>query len=161
MGILNKIIKLYDNILENIVAILYAGIISIMFSQVVFRYVFNSPRTWAEELSRYLFIWIVYLGAAIAISRRAHLQVDYFIRYLPERFKKYLSLVLNIFIFGFLTLVLLKGLELANEYLLTPTYTMEFLSQWYFYMAIPVGSLFMFLNLLRVIIKDYINTDIE
>lgn len=161
MKTLNRIIKSYDNIVENIVAILYGSIILIMFSQVVLRYVFNSPLIWAEELSRYMFVWIVYLGASIAISRKAHLEVDYFIRYLPEEFfNKYVRFILNIAILGFLTLVMFKGVDLASRFLLTPSYTMSFLPQGSVYMAVPVGSFFMFINLLRHILKDYAKYDI-
>jgi TRAP-type C4-dicarboxylate transport system permease small subunit len=108
-----------------------------------------------------MFVWIVYLGASIAIGRKAHLEVDYFIRYLPEEFyNKYVRLILSILILCFLTLVMVKGLDLANKFLLTPSYTMSFLPQGSVYMAVPVGSFFMFVNLLRVILKEYTHYDV-
>ena len=161
MKSINRIIKSYDDLVENTVAILYGGMILIMFSQVVLRYVFNSPLIWAEELSRYMFVWIVYLGASIAISRKAHLEVDYFIRYLPEEFyNKYVKLIVSILILCFLTVVMVKGLDLANRFLLTPSYTMSFLPQGCVYMAVPVGSFFIFMNLVRVILKEYTHYDV-
>ena len=161
MRTLNRIIKSYDNIAENVVAILYASMIFIMFSQVILRYIFDSPRMWAEELSRYMFVWIVYIAASIAISRKAHLEVDYFIRYLPKKFYiKYVKFTVNIAILGFLTVVMIKGVELANKFFLVPFYTISFLPQGIVYMAVPVGSFLMFINLFRNILKDYTTCDI-
>ena len=52
------------------------------FLQVIFRYFFNHPLFWSEELSRYCFVWIVFVGAAIAVKHGAHIGVDYFVKHL-------------------------------------------------------------------------------
>lgn len=44
--------------------------------QVLWRYLFNDPLIWSEELSRYLFIWISYLGAWMAWRYRQHIALD-------------------------------------------------------------------------------------
>lgn len=45
-------------------------------AQVVWRYVLNDPLTWSEELARYLFVWVGYLAAWLAWTRRAHIALD-------------------------------------------------------------------------------------
>ena len=47
--------------------------------QVTSRYVFNRPTVWTEELARYLFIWIVFLGIYIAYRDHRHLRIDYLV----------------------------------------------------------------------------------
>lgn len=44
--------------------------------QVIWRYLFNDPLIWSEELSRFLFIWISYLGAWMAWRYRRHIALD-------------------------------------------------------------------------------------
>ncbi len=44
--------------------------------QVLFRYVLEAPLTWSEEAARYLNLWSVALGAALAVARREHLRVN-------------------------------------------------------------------------------------
>jgi len=61
---------------EIAIMLLFAGMILSAMLQVVARYVFNSPFTWSEELSRYLFIWLSFLGAWYAWIRREHLGID-------------------------------------------------------------------------------------
>ncbi len=46
------------------------------FGNVVARYFFNSPIEWAEEFSRYAFIWIVFLGAAVCTKHGRHIVID-------------------------------------------------------------------------------------
>ena len=55
----------------------FAGIFLCVLAQVVFRYVFNAPLTWSEELARYLFIWCAFLGWTIASRRRSHLAMTF------------------------------------------------------------------------------------
>jgi TRAP-type C4-dicarboxylate transport system permease small subunit len=59
---------------------LIAGCLAVMvilvFGNVVLRYAFNSGITASEELSRWLFVWMTFLGAIVAIHERAHLGTD-------------------------------------------------------------------------------------
>jgi TRAP-type C4-dicarboxylate transport system permease small subunit len=43
--------------------------------QVVSRYVFNMPIAWAEEISRFTFVWAVYMGVSMAARRNEHIRV--------------------------------------------------------------------------------------
>src|SRR5512141_3015004 len=51
--------------------------------QVASRYVFNRPTSWSEELARYLFVWITFLGAAVVIRKRRHVDVTVLTDRLP------------------------------------------------------------------------------
>ena len=69
-----------------------AGCLSLMcvlvFGNVVMRYAFNSGILVAEELSRMLFVWLVFLGAIVAMRERAHLGADMLVRRLPPAGQK-------------------------------------------------------------------------
>jgi TRAP-type C4-dicarboxylate transport system permease small subunit len=72
---------------------LYAVIIAICFVAVVFRYVLNDSLTWAEELSRYLFIAMVFLGAAYVVPENGHLRMDVLYLSLPHRFRRIIDII--------------------------------------------------------------------
>ncbi|MEJ6023817.1 TRAP transporter small permease [Ramlibacter sp. PS4R-6] len=59
-----------------------------VFGNVVLRYGFNSGITVSEELSRWLFVWMTFLGAVVAIRSHAHLGTDTLIARLPRAGKK-------------------------------------------------------------------------
>ena len=63
----------------------FTGIFLCVLAQVVFRYVFNNPLTWSEELARYLFIWCAFLGWIIASRHDSHLAMTYLAQRLPPR----------------------------------------------------------------------------
>lgn len=70
-----------------------------VFTNVILRYFFNSGLTWAEEASRYLFIWLIFLGAIVAYKENAHLGVDTLVQKLSINGRKKLFIINNIILF--------------------------------------------------------------
>ncbi|MDB5898005.1 MAG: tripartite ATP-independent periplasmic transporter, DctQ component family protein [Ramlibacter sp.] len=69
--------------------VLFLALMVVMvFGNVVLRYGFNSGLTMSEELSRWLFVWMTFLGAVVAIQKHAHLGTDTVIARLPVLGKK-------------------------------------------------------------------------
>jgi TRAP-type C4-dicarboxylate transport system permease small subunit len=60
-----------------------ALMVVMVFGNVVLRYGFNSGITASEELSRWLFLWVIFLGATVAIRERLHMGVDMLVEMLP------------------------------------------------------------------------------
>lgn len=88
-------------IADNTLAILLGLIVAIMFAQVMFRYTFNNSLSWSEEIAKFIFIWITFLGAALCFRDRMHLGVDFLIEKIPEKYRMYLvifnSLIITLF----------------------------------------------------------------
>lgn len=57
----------------------------ILLAQVVSRYVFDQPLGWSDELARFTFVWLVFIGAAAMASENRHIAVTYFTDKLPPR----------------------------------------------------------------------------
>lgn len=85
---LDHFIDRYVRALNLIIALALAAMVVLVFGNVVLRYVFNSGITVSEELSRWLFIWITFLGAVAAIKENAHLGTDMLVSRLPVKGKK-------------------------------------------------------------------------
>jgi TRAP-type C4-dicarboxylate transport system permease small subunit len=64
-----------------------ALMVLMVFGNVVLRYGFNSGITVSEELSRWLFVWMTFLGAIVAVRKHAHLGTDALVSRLPARGK--------------------------------------------------------------------------
>ncbi|AFL50705.1 TRAP-type C4-dicarboxylate transport system permease small subunit [Sinorhizobium fredii] len=62
-----------------------AAMLVLVFGNVVLRYAFNTGISVSEELSRLLFVWLVFLGAAVTLFEQAHLGVDTLIRRLSRK----------------------------------------------------------------------------
>ncbi|MCK1617400.1 TRAP transporter small permease [Bradyrhizobium sp. 159] len=80
-----KILDAYCDVLKAAVAVCLAAMVVLVFSNVVLRYIFNSGIAVSEELSRWLLVWLTFLGAIVALRQHAHLGVDTLVRALPPR----------------------------------------------------------------------------
>jgi TRAP-type C4-dicarboxylate transport system permease small subunit len=74
--------------IEALIAAALAVMVVLVFGNVVLRYGFNSGITLSEEVSRWLFIWMTFLGAVVALKEHGHLGVDMVVQKLPPIGKK-------------------------------------------------------------------------
>ena len=77
------------------IALCMLGMVVLVFGNVVLRYAFNSGITVSEELSRWLFVWLVFVGAVVALRDHAHLGMDSVVSRLPAWGKKACFLLSN------------------------------------------------------------------
>lgn len=85
---MDKAIDLFFRFLGFLVVASLVAMVVMVFGNVVLRYGFNSGILISEEMSRYCFIWLTYIGAMIAMREREHLGVDTLVRRLPRAGKK-------------------------------------------------------------------------
>ena len=74
---------------------LLAAMALLVFGNVVLRYGFNTGITVSEELSRILFIWLIFLGAASGVRRQEHMAVDYLVLRLSPGARRVCAAVAN------------------------------------------------------------------
>jgi TRAP-type C4-dicarboxylate transport system permease small subunit len=80
-----RVIDFFFLMLKAAIALLLAGMVVLVFGNVVLRYALNTGITYSEELSRIFFVWLTFLGAVVAMREHAHLGVDSLLRRLPPR----------------------------------------------------------------------------
>jgi TRAP-type transport system small permease protein len=90
---MKKAINLFFKLLEFLVVLCLFAMVVMVFGNVVMRYAFNSGILISEEMSRYCFIWLTYLGAMVAMKEGGHLGVDTLIKVLPLGGKKFCVLL--------------------------------------------------------------------
>jgi TRAP-type C4-dicarboxylate transport system permease small subunit len=73
---MDRLLNAYCRALEALIALALALMVLMVFGNVVLRYAFNSGITVSEELSRWLFVWLTFLGAIVGLKERAHLGTD-------------------------------------------------------------------------------------
>lgn len=75
-------------LLEGLMAACLALMVVLVFGNVFLRYAFNSGITLSEELSRWLFVWMIFMGAIVALRQHGHLGTDMLVGRLGARGKK-------------------------------------------------------------------------
>jgi TRAP-type C4-dicarboxylate transport system permease small subunit len=85
---MNRAIDAFCRLIEMVIAAFMAVMVVMVFGNVVLRYGFNSGIIASEEVSRWLFLWVTFLGAIVALKENAHLGTDFVISRLPVQGKK-------------------------------------------------------------------------
>jgi TRAP-type C4-dicarboxylate transport system permease small subunit len=98
----------YGKLLDGLIAFLMFGMVVLVFGNVVLRYAFNSGITVSEEVSRWLFIWMTFLGAVVLLKDRKHLGTDMLVGRLPPAGKR-ICLVISQLLMLYMTWLLFKG----------------------------------------------------
>ena len=80
--------RVMDTVLSYVVAVLLVAMSGTVFGNVVCRYFLDASLAWYEEVSRFLLIWIVFLGAVIAFIRGDHLGIDVIFMVLRPRYRR-------------------------------------------------------------------------
>ena len=88
MRVLNKLLERYCRVLDAVSALFLLLMVVLVFGNVVLRYAFNSGWAVSEEVSRWLFVWITFLGAIVAMREHQHLGTDMLVSRLPPAGKK-------------------------------------------------------------------------
>ena len=142
--------RMWDKSLEVLVATSYAVIVVVGFAQVLFRFVFASPLSWSEELVRYVFIWSVFLTAAIGFNLNSHISIDFLTTWYPPRLQRMVALVSWGCVILGVVVVFVLGMQLIQSpsVWLQKSPAME-ISMTLPYAAIPVGCVVMMVNILR------------
>jgi TRAP-type transport system small permease protein len=105
---MTRIVDGYFWLLKALIAVFLAIMVVLVFGNVVLRYAFNSGITVSEEVSRWLFVWLTFLGAIVAMREHGHLGVDSLVKRLPSGGKK-ACLVLSQVLMLYVTWLLLVG----------------------------------------------------
>lgn len=88
--------------------------VSVVTAQVISRYLFNSPFTWTEELARYTFVWVSFLGMAIAVKYGSHIALDMLARKLTGISRKSLMVFNNLLVLVFSGILTYSGFEFVK-----------------------------------------------
>lgn len=123
------------------------AIIVVVFGQVVMRYALQDVPPWTEEMARLIFTWIIFVGAAVAYRRKAHIVIDLVVSRISETSRRVVDTVILMAIAVFLGFALVQGIHsmwLARADL-SPVMQM---SMTLFLLPLPAGTAIMLIYVL-------------
>jgi len=155
----------YNRILDSLAALLMGAIVVIMIVQVFARYVLNDSLIWAEELCRYLLIWITFLFIGIAFQRGEFIAVDVLPNALSPRWRFVLKLLVMVPVLVFLWLMVTNGYIHATRFSAQVIPAIDFI--WseltgsrakvpivWVYISVPIGSALLILHIAVSLVFD-------
>jgi TRAP-type C4-dicarboxylate transport system permease small subunit len=149
-----ELLDLLDRIVKYICIAIGGLMALVVILQVFSRYLPTPTPKWTEELSRYLMIFMAYIGASNGIKLGSNIFVDFFINRMPGKVRKTILLIINILILAFLCyLFYLSVMVFPKVGLKQYSATLD-IPMFYPQSAIIIGTLLMALQLTGVIIKS-------
>ena len=106
--LVDRVLRGYTRALDMLGGLFLAVMVVLVFGNVVLRYAFNSGLTMSEEVSRWLFVWLTFMGAVVALREHGHLGTDVLVSRLPRLGKK-ICLVLAQVAMLYVSWLLLQG----------------------------------------------------
>lgn len=110
---------------------LFSLIVLFTLSQIVFRFVFNAPLIWSEELSRFLLVWMTFVGAAVVVWDGRHLCVDVFYNMFTPKWRSFIRYFNGALIMVFLGYGLYQGWIIIRLEQYTDIGSLNIVASWY------------------------------
>ena len=99
---------------EVAIFVLLLGMVASSFAQVVFRLIIDHPLAWSEELSRYLFVWLSFVGGALAVAEGSHFKMDLLAALIKDQRKKIIiNIIVSVLILIFSVVLIIYGAKLV------------------------------------------------
>ncbi len=134
----------------------YAMIVATIVVEVVRRFVLSYSSIWGEEIARYAFIYLAWVGASAAVKDRAHIRIDVLLHYLSRRTKAAVYLFGDFCMLGLALLALytaIESLEISIKFG-SVTHGLRISLAW-FLAAVPLGFSLMIYRLSQSIWRDF------
>ena len=119
--------------------VLFIGMVLLVLAQVIARKFFE-PLVWSEELARYTFIWVAFIGWVIASHNKSHIRISLVTDRAGPKLKLALGLFSDLCVIVFALIFVVKGWKLVSNNLDIETVTL-FFDFWLVYSIIPVSAL--------------------
>ncbi|MYD77384.1 MAG: TRAP transporter small permease [Gammaproteobacteria bacterium] len=135
--------------------VFYAFVVTVIFVEVIRRFVFQYSSIWGEETARYAFIYLVWIGAAAAVKDRAHIRIDIIFKFLPDKAIAILYVLGDVITLIFACAALYWSLESVGTSIRFDAATHGLrMNQAWFTFAVPFGFSLILIRLVQSIRRD-------
>ncbi|WP_422124348.1 TRAP transporter small permease [Planococcus sp. X10-3] len=156
MQIFLKIIDNFNKLVGLILALMLAVMSILILTQIFTRFVINYPLHWTEEVARYLMVYSVFLGAALALRQNKLIAIELLNQALGESKEKILKVIIMLISLVFFIILFFQGIEILGMVNVQTSAGLG-ISMAIPYAAIPVGAALMAINAIAVILETLLH----
>ena len=156
MNALKKLAHVYDKLEEYLLVYTMAACVVIVFAQVLCRYVLNQSLSWSEELTQYLFVWLIWLGTSLAAKYKEHIALTIVLDALSEKGRCVLDVIIKLIWIGICVFMLVVGIDVVSAMFERgrTSFSMPWLHVWVVYLAVPFSQGILTLRLFFQMLDD-------
>ena len=131
-----------EKVADAVAVALFAAMFGAIIVQIVLRYVFNAPLVWTDEFASYLFVWISFLGFAMATRKRVHIGIGVVADRLPARGRRMLHGFWCVATIAFALVLLAVGIAITRRNADVQMVSLDF-ALWPVYLVVPIAAAFL------------------
>jgi C4-dicarboxylate transporter, DctQ subunit len=151
---MTRLSNVISKIEEYLMAVFMFSIALVVILAVFFRYFFNSPLSWAGEVSVFLLIWMSFIGGSWGLKHGSQASVTLLLEKVPPKTKRMILIVQHILMIIFLLIVL----YFSYKWIFLPNVAFQksssiLLPMWIPYSAVPIGITFATIHLITNLLK--------
>lgn len=153
---LKKLVYGYDKLEEYLLCGSLVFTTLAIFAQIIMRSVFNNSLTWSEELTRYIFIWQIWMGVSIAQRDKQHIKVELLFSFVKnEKAKSVIDIVATAIWIAFSAFLLVNGTQLVLQMISRGNVSSAMrLPMYLVYIVLPLSAFVLCLRLLGQMVED-------
>ncbi len=153
---MGKVRNVFGNIEKTVSVAILLTILLVLTYQIFMRYIFSNTPEWSEELSRYLFIWLIFLSGSFAVQKNAHIKIDSVEKIYPRKIKKIVFFLGDIVWLCISIFILYISTKFTIEQYFSGSMSIALKTNMAFaYAAIPIGYLFLIIRIMGNIYDKY------
>lgn len=144
-----RIIELVHRGMNAVTTVAFIVMVVCLLMEVAARDILKVPAVWTEELAGFLFLWVIFLGAARAAHLGQHIRVEFLLDRVPRALADVLRLAIAVLMWIFAAVLLLGGVQMTHLTWDNYSQTVEWLRIGYSYLALDICALLMLIALGR------------
>ena len=153
---MKKLIKAVNKTEEIVIVAMFVVMVIAIFMQVVMRYVFNNSLYWSEELGKFMFIWISWLGISIGERRGEHIKITMLTDKFSPKGQHIINIISELIVIGILLVTIYYGIFLVQTQATTHYAGIKISVSWG-YLSVVVGCCCMLLRSIGMIVSSIKN----
>ena len=110
--------------------------------QIIMRSVFNHPLTFTEEISRYAYCWMIFLGLSYGTKHAKHIRLDVLVNKLPDIVQLIITILIHIITIGIFAWIFYEGIKYVDYTKINITYALQ-IKKSYVVLILPISGFLM------------------
>jgi len=148
-----KVVATLDKIEDTVLIVMFMAMVGIIFFQVIMRYVFNDSLVWSEELGKFLFVWLSWLGISIGHRRREHIKITLLVDRLPYKLKKVTEVLTELILIAICGVTMYYSFTMIQIQINIPYAGIKISTAWG-YLSVALGCGMLIIRAIAYIIED-------
>jgi len=150
---MKKFINFLNKLEEVVLVSMFCVMVLIIFIQVIMRYAFNSSLSWSEELGKFLFVWISWVGISIGARKNEHIKITMLTDKLSPKMSHIINIISEVVVMCICAVTVFYGISLIISQASTNFAGIKISMSWG-YLSVVFGCIIMMLRNLESIISS-------